>query len=197
MPGSSQVLPLWSTLPPVGLRGEDTEVWRGFRPGLGPPGSALTLAPRYPRNRQPSPCPRASRPHPHCLHVHILGCTSWSGAVWRPVNRASEPGRGWGHSRPTPDPYFRRCWRASRSWTIAFCWESTSWTIPSKKKKRKFPKMYLMLSGLGHKRFSTQQQWNPSRVQGNREMESSQRTQTRKCSHLPTRSLIMAANIIG
>ena len=113
MPGSSQVLPLWSTPPPIGLRGEDTEVWRGFRPGLGPPGSALTLAPRHPRNRQPSPCPRASRPRRQCLHVHILGCTSWSGAVWRPVNRASEPGRGWGHGRPTPDPYSRRCWRAS------------------------------------------------------------------------------------
>lgn len=93
--------------------------------------------------------------------------------------------------------FLLRCWKASRSWTIAFCWESTSWTIPSKKKKRKFPKMYLMLSGLGRKRFSTQQQWNPSRVQGNREMESSQRTQTRKCSHLPTRFLIMAADIIG
>lgn len=90
-----------------------------------------------------------------------------------------------------------RCWKASRSWTIAFCWESTSWTIPSKRKKRKFHKMCLMLSGLGCKRSSTQQQWNPSRVQGNQETGSSQRTRTRKCSACPHISLIVAANVIG
>lgn len=179
MPGSSQVLPLWSTPPPIGLRGEDTEVWRGFRPGLGPPGSALTLAPRHPRNRQPSPCPRASRPRRQCLHVHILGCTSWSGAVWRPVNRASEPGRGWGHGRPTPDPYSRRCWRASRSWTIACSWVSTTLTSRSVSGRLRAPRAQPMRSGRWARRRSTPQPWSLSRVAPHAGRPS--RRMTRRC----------------
>lgn len=85
--------------------------------------------------------------------------------------------------------FLLRCWKASRLWTIAFCWESTSWTIPSKRKKKRPHKMCLMLSGLWCRRSSTQQQWNPSRVQGNLETESSQRTQTRTYGHLPTHPL--------